>query len=98
MILQKRNFRSVLAHDTLPSPNFPPTIPERRRLAAGRRKTGDFTATALAPMEWSMANNGKIAWKLKLPEAGQNTPVVSDGPVFFPTLKSESGKFAGSPT
>ena len=40
-----------------------------------------------APIEWSVVQDRNIAWKLTLPETGQSTPVISDGRVFFTTLK-----------
>jgi len=40
-----------------------------------------------APTEWSVVQDRNIAWKLTLPETGQSTPMISNGRVFFSTLK-----------
>ena len=43
--------------------------------------------TEPAPTKWSVALDENIAWKITLPETGQNTPVVHGGRVFFSTMK-----------
>ncbi|MCB1210326.1 MAG: PQQ-binding-like beta-propeller repeat protein [Verrucomicrobiales bacterium] len=43
--------------------------------------------TETAPTKWSVALDDNIAWKITLPETGQNTPVVHGGKVFFSTMK-----------
>ncbi|MCB1088588.1 MAG: PQQ-binding-like beta-propeller repeat protein, partial [Verrucomicrobiae bacterium] len=39
------------------------------------------------PTRWSVVRGENIAWKVTLPETGQNTPVVAGGRVFFSTMK-----------
>ena len=60
----------------------------------GAGTTGDFTSAQPAPTKWSVVNDDNIAWKLTLPETGQSTPVVSDGRVFFSTLKPVTEDFS----
>jgi outer membrane protein assembly factor BamB len=48
---------------------------------------GDFQSETSAPAEWSVVQDRNIAWKLKLPETGQSTPVIAKGKVFFTTMK-----------
>ena len=43
--------------------------------------------TDAAPPKWSVALDQNIAWKITLPETGQNTPLVHGGKVFFSTMK-----------
>lgn len=43
--------------------------------------------TEIAPTKWSVALDENLAWKITLPETGQNTPVVHGGKVFFSTMK-----------
>ncbi len=44
-------------------------------------------ATDSAPTQWSVARDENIAWKITLPETGQNTPVVDGDRVYFSTMK-----------
>lgn len=53
----------------------------------GAGKFGNFSTNEAHPVSWSVVNDENIAWKLTLPETGQSTPVVSNGKVFFTTLK-----------
>ena len=48
---------------------------------------GNFQTPESGPTKWSVALDQNIAWKITLPETGQSTPVVSNGKVFFTTLK-----------
>ena len=50
-------------------------------------------STASAPTQWSVALNQNIAWKITLPETGQNTPVTHGGKVFFSTMKNVEAEF-----
>lgn len=54
----------------------------------GSGPNGSFEVKEAAPTEWSVALDKNIAWKITLPETGQNTPVVAAGKVFFSTLQS----------
>jgi outer membrane protein assembly factor BamB len=45
------------------------------------------TSVATAPTKWSVALDQNIAWKITLPETGQNTPVIHEGKVFYSTMK-----------
>ena len=55
----------------------------------GQAKAADWPiSTAAAPPQWSVTLNQNIAWKITLPETGQNTPVVHGGKVFFSTMKN----------
>jgi outer membrane protein assembly factor BamB len=49
--------------------------------------TGNFSAKEDGPLEWSVSRDQNIAWKLTLPETGQSTPVISNGRIFFSTMK-----------
>jgi outer membrane protein assembly factor BamB len=53
----------------------------------GSGADGNFQSTKPAPTEWSVALDQQIDWKLTLPETGQNTPVISNGKVFFSTYQ-----------
>ncbi|WP_442508431.1 PQQ-binding-like beta-propeller repeat protein [Novipirellula sp. SH528] len=44
-----------------------------------------------APTQWSVARDENIAWKITLPETGQNTPVVDGDQVYFSTMKPVDG-------
>ena len=48
---------------------------------------GDFRSEDNAPINWSVALEENITWKITLPETGQSTPVIAKGKVFFSTLK-----------
>ena len=48
---------------------------------------GDFSVQEDGPLEWSVSLGRNIAWRLTLPETGQSTPVLSNGRVYFTTLK-----------
>ncbi|MEZ5384892.1 MAG: PQQ-binding-like beta-propeller repeat protein [Prosthecobacter sp.] len=51
-------------------------------------KAADWPITTdAAPTKWSVALDQNIAWKVTLPETGQNTPLVHGGKVFFSTMK-----------
>jgi len=59
--------------------------------------SGNFEVSEAAPTKWSVALDENIAWKLTLPETGQNTPVIAGDKLFFSTMKpveadSELGK------
>ncbi|MDA9764872.1 PQQ-binding-like beta-propeller repeat protein [Opitutales bacterium] len=53
----------------------------------GGGPSGDFQIVENHPTEWSVALDQNITWKLTLPETGQSTPIVSNGRVFFSTMK-----------
>lgn len=53
----------------------------------GGGPSGDFQIEENHPTEWSVALDQNIAWKVTLPETGQSTPIVSNGKVFFSTMK-----------
>ncbi|MCB1231681.1 MAG: PQQ-binding-like beta-propeller repeat protein [Verrucomicrobiae bacterium] len=53
----------------------------------GAGASGDFAVSEPAPVTWSVARDEHIAWKITLPETGQNTPLISNGRVYFSTLK-----------
>lgn len=48
---------------------------------------GNFRTAEPGPIRWSVALDQNLSWKITLPETGQSTPVVSDGKIFFSTLK-----------
>jgi len=51
----------------------------------GAGPQGNFTTPLSVPLDWSVVQDRNIRWRLKLPETGQSTPVVSQGRVFFTT-------------
>ncbi|MBL6765842.1 MAG: PQQ-binding-like beta-propeller repeat protein [Verrucomicrobiae bacterium] len=53
----------------------------------GSGPSGDFATREGAPTSWSVALDRGVLWKRTLPETGQSTPVISQGKVFFSTLK-----------
>ena len=56
--------------------------------ALASAKAADWPITTeRAPTKWSVALDDNIAWKITLPETGQNTPVVHGDKVFFSTMK-----------
>ena len=48
---------------------------------------GNFQTSETGPTKWSVTLDQNIVWKVTLPETGQSTPVISNGKVFFSTLK-----------
>lgn len=53
----------------------------------GPGPAANFQAAHPAPVNWSVALEKNIAWKITLPESGQSTPVIVGGRVFFTTNK-----------
>jgi outer membrane protein assembly factor BamB len=53
----------------------------------GAGPNGDFSTGDKHPVNWSVVNDNSIAWKITLPETGQSPAILSDGKVFFSTLK-----------
>jgi outer membrane protein assembly factor BamB len=47
---------------------------------------GNFASPLSAPLDWSVVKNKNIRWRLKLPETGQSTPVISQGRLYFTTF------------
>jgi len=56
----------------------------------GSGPIGNFTSQQAAPLDWSVVEDRNIRWRLKLPETGQSTPVVSERRVYFTTYASVS--------
>ena len=53
----------------------------------GSGPDGNLATSTAGPSAWSAVKDENIAWRITLPETGQNTPLVSKGKVFFSTLK-----------
>lgn len=64
-----------------------PSLPAAGDWTQGSGSGGNFQTSESGPVKWSVALNQNISWKLTLPETGQSTPVISNGKVFFSTLK-----------
>jgi outer membrane protein assembly factor BamB len=72
-------------HSTMPSTQ---TLLSAFVIIAGSTFAAEWPITKeSAPAKWSVALHQNIAWKITLPETGQNTPVVHGGKVFFSTMK-----------
>ena len=54
----------------------------------GAGPLGSFSTPQSAPLDWSVVQDRNIRWRLKLPETGQSTPIVSQGRVYFTTYAS----------
>ena len=52
----------------------------------GAGPLGNFSSPQTAPLDWSVVQNRNIRWRLRLPETGQSTPVVSQGRLYFTTF------------
>ena len=53
----------------------------------GAGPNGNLSSANEMPVEWSVALDERIHWKITLPETGQNTPTVFGNKVFFSTYK-----------
>ncbi len=53
----------------------------------GSGADGDLSYDQNVATSWSLVHDQNIAWKITLPETGQNTPVIAGGKLFFSTLK-----------
>ncbi|MEC8827066.1 MAG: hypothetical protein VXX36_14915 [Verrucomicrobiota bacterium] len=49
---------------------------------------GNLSSANEMPVEWSVALDERIHWRITLPETGQNTPTVFGNKVFFPPTNS----------
>ena len=49
----------------------------------GAGPNGNLSSANEMPVEWSVALDERIHWKITLPETGQNTPTVFGNKVFF---------------
>ena len=54
----------------------------------GAGPNGNLSSANEMPVEWSVALDERIHWKIALPETGQNTPTVFENKVFFPPTNS----------
>lgn len=66
---------------------FLPLLLKSAEWPSGSGPIGNFSSTQNGPLKWSVSLDQNIAWKLILPETGQSTPVISNGRVYFSTMK-----------
>ena len=59
--------------------------------AQGAGPSYNFRTSEAAPVKWSVVNKQNILWKITKPETGQGVPVISQGKVFFSSMKELPG-------